>query len=225
MMSVANRTSPGLRLALAALLVAVSGTARAAVVSVPAQMDNTIFGEEDSTSNGAGQYIFAGDNAFGIARRALIKFDVAAALPAGSTVTSAVLSLRLSRTASLDHPVSLHRLTATWGEAGSNAGGQEGGGTPAQVGDATWDYRFYSSQGWTTLGGDFIAPASGSTVVGGPCLPENGQTVACIKYSWSTPGMAADVQGWLNQPASNFGWILRGSEASSGSAKRFDSRQ
>lgn len=224
-MSVANRLCPGLCLALAALVAAASGAARADVVSVLAQMDNTIFEEDGSLSNGAGQYIFAGDTAFGFARRALIKFDVAAAVPAGSTVTSAVLSLRLSRTGSLDQPVSLHRLTATWGEAGSNAVGQEGTGTAAQVGDATWSHRFFSSQNWAALGGDFVATASASTVIGGPCLPENGQNAACIKYNWSTAGMVLDVQGWLDQPSTNFGWILRGNEASSGSAKRFDSRQ
>ncbi len=35
----------------------------------------------------------------------------------------------------------------------------------------------------------------------------------------------ADVQGWLGQPASNFGWILIGDESGSQSAKRFDSLQ
>jgi hypothetical protein len=33
------------------------------------------------------------------------------------------------------------------------------------------------------------------------------------------------VQSWVDNPATNFGWVLRGDETSSGSAKRFDSRQ
>jgi len=37
--------------------------------------------------------------------------------------------------------------------------------------------------------------------------------------------MAADVQGWLDNPASDFGWILVGNEVDTRSAKRFDSLQ
>ena len=41
----------------------------------------------------------------------------------------------------------------------------------------------------------------------------------------STPGLVADVQGWLDNPASNFGWALVIDSAASGSAKRFNSRE
>jgi hypothetical protein len=34
-----------------------------------------------------------------------------------------------------------------------------------------------------------------------------------------------DVQGWVNNPASNAGWILRGDEGTDGSACRFDSKE
>jgi hypothetical protein len=37
--------------------------------------------------------------------------------------------------------------------------------------------------------------------------------------------MVMDVQEWLNAPATNFGWIIRGNETLSQTAKRFDSRQ
>ena len=32
------------------------------------------------------------------------------------------------------------------------------------------------------------------------------------RYAWSGPGMAADVQRWLANPATNGGWLLRTSE-------------
>jgi hypothetical protein len=35
----------------------------------------------------------------------------------------------------------------------------------------------------------------------------------------------ADVQQWLDQPASNFGWIIIGNESQSGTSKRFNSRE
>lgn len=37
--------------------------------------------------------------------------------------------------------------------------------------------------------------------------------------------MVADVQGWLDNPASNFGWLVKGNEARPTTAKRFNSRQ
>jgi hypothetical protein len=41
----------------------------------------------------------------------------------------------------------------------------------------------------------------------------------------STAGMVADVQQWLDQPASNFGWVIIGNESGSATSKRFDSRE
>jgi hypothetical protein len=35
--------------------------------------------------------------------------------------------------------------------------------------------------------------------------------------------MVADVQNWLNNPATNFGWALLGNEAQGQTAKRFNS--
>ena len=46
-------------------------------------------------------------------------------------------------------------------------------------------------------------------------------------YTWGpTSQMQADVQDWLDNPASNFGWLLRASdETSLQTARGFDSRQ
>jgi hypothetical protein len=35
----------------------------------------------------------------------------------------------------------------------------------------------------------------------------------------------ADVQGWLTNPSTNFGWIIIGNEGGTGTSKRFDSRE
>ncbi len=37
--------------------------------------------------------------------------------------------------------------------------------------------------------------------------------------------MVADVQGWLDDPPKNFGWLLMGDEIAFNSAKRFASRE
>ena len=67
---------------------------------------------------------------------------------------------------------------------------------------------------WGTNGGDFAPAISASTTVGAPGL----------FYSWSSPAMIADVQAWLDSPADNHGWILRGDEGSQSTARRFESR-
>jgi hypothetical protein len=108
----------------------------------------------------------------------------------------------------------LHRVTSNWGQGMSNADGQEGGGAPSTTNDATWIHTFYPGSFWTTAGGDFSATVSASASVGG-----NGA------YTWgSTAQMVADVQGWLNNPATNYGWLLKGPEGVR-SAKRFNSRE
>ena len=37
--------------------------------------------------------------------------------------------------------------------------------------------------------------------------------------------MVADVQAWLDNPASNFGWLMLGDETAIATAKRFDTRE
>ena len=191
--------------------------ARAATVAIEPVRDGTLY--ESATgdlANGAGDYLFSGVTAGVEQRRAVFAFDVANALPAGSTVTSVTLTLYMSKTIAGDTPSALHRLTADWGEGASDAPGFEGSGTTAEADDATWVHRFYDTSQWTTPGGDFAAVASATQTVGGALGP----------YDWgSTTTMVADVQGWLDAPASNFGWILLGDESTSGTAKQYISSE
>src|SRR3954465_7853265 len=73
---------------------------RADVASIGASKDNTIFQSNVNNSLGAGQAIFAGTNAQSSPRRGLIQFDVAGAIPAGSTINSVQLTLFLNQTGS-----------------------------------------------------------------------------------------------------------------------------
>ena len=110
--------------------------------------------------------------------------------------------------------IELHRLLSDWGEGGSDASGEEGGGARATTGDATWLHTFFDTAMWANPGGDFSATVSASAPVG-----------ATSTYTWSSPQMGADVQAWLDQPASNFGWLLLGNESQDQTTKRFDSRE
>jgi hypothetical protein len=153
-------------------------------------------------------------------RRGLIQFDIAGAVPAGATITDVSLTLRDVMGLNGDRPTSLHRTLQDWGEGTSFQGG--GMGAPATDGDATWLYRFYNaanpalSPTWTTPGGDFSPTVSASTIVSDDL--GGGQL-----FTWTGAGMVADVQSWLNNPSTNFGWLLMGTETATQTAKRLNS--
>jgi len=191
--------------------------AQAGSMTLAPLRDATLYAESGSTANGSGEGLFVGKNAVGQARRTLLHFDVAGAIPQGSTITSVTLTLRLSQTISGAHPLSVHRVSAGWSEGPSDPSGLEGAGAPAQAGDTTWVTRQFGAPGsdWATLGGDFVAAASATTAIDS----------ALLNVVGPTHGLALDVQSWLDAPAQNFGWILVGDESIDTTAKRFDSRQ
>ncbi|MCH2107450.1 MAG: DNRLRE domain-containing protein, partial [Planctomycetes bacterium] len=191
--------------------------ASADVLTLTPSKDNTVYEDTPGTnSNGAGIYLFSGTQAsVGWARRALIQFDLSG-IPAGSTINSASLQLRVSQTISGTQSMGAHLVTSDWGESTSDAPGQEGGGTPAATGDATWFSAFHPDTDWITDGGDFEASPSAVTGVSG-----SGSSPV-----WSSASMAADVQDWIDGAKPNFGWIIvHQNEAPLGTAKRFGSRE
>jgi hypothetical protein len=207
----------------ATLLVAVASTAAIAQVQVnlPSMKDNTLY-EDDlgmgTVSNGAGQHMFVGTTSAGFLRRALVAFDIVGNVPAGSTIQSVVLTLNMSRTAATGTAITIDLRAATqgWGEGTSVADGEEGRGAPATPGDATWLHTFFDTQLWIVQGGDSVVAPSATITVD-----------QAGSYSWSDVGMVSDVQGWLDQPSTNFGWSLIATnfEHLPQSAKRFDTRE
>lgn len=180
-----------------------------------ASRDNTLFEDgSGALSNGSGSYLFTGNTRSMGVRRALLHFDVAGAIPAGSTIDSASLHLNMSMTIAGSENVNLHPVLADWGEGASDASGMEGGGAPSATDDATWIHTFFNSAFWANSGGDFSPMASATTAVDG-----NGV------YTWGSAAMMADVQSWLDDPMNNFGWILVGNESATTTAKRFDARE
>jgi uncharacterized repeat protein (TIGR01451 family) len=185
--------------------------------------DNTFFqvstaDPSQQLSDGAGQHFYVGETIQGsnALRRGAIRFDLSA-VPAGSTITGVMLKLNMSMTISGAENIALHQALMNWGEGNSNAAlagkGSEGIGIQAATNDVTWFYTFFPNQKWTTPGGDFVATPSASTSVNG-----------AGSYQWTGAGLIADAQQWVNNPASNFGWILTGNETSSPTAKQFDTQ-
>ncbi len=186
--------------------------------TLDAMKDNTLYEDvTGSTSNGAGQHFFSGNTATNLKRRGLIAFDIAGSIPPCATITSVRLQLHLSKAELTGNRIiELRKLSSNWGEGTSHALGDEGGGASAASGDATWLHRFYNTSFWAGSGGDFSQTASSGLRVG----------TTLTFYTWSsTAQMIADVQGWLNNSQSNFGWMLLGDESEIRTSKRFDTKE
>ena len=210
--------NPAMKMICTAVVVGLVSSAHAGTVVLESSRDNTLYETPDgSRSNGAGPVMFSGLNSLADRRRAVMYFDIAGSVPAGSTITAVTLQLHNSSQNASLATLSLHRLQADWGEGTSAAGGAMGGGSgaPSTAGDATWLHTFHDTSLWSTPGGDFNAAASTQTDVGGAGA-----------YMWpSTTALVADVQGFLDAPGANFGWLMRGDEMNPSSGKRFWTRE
>jgi hypothetical protein len=203
--------------------------ASAATVTVDPSEDNTIYEGTDPGSGevfednscGAGAEVFAGVTVDGFARRALLRFDIAGAVPQGSTIDRVILTMTSNRSGdNQDAVMTLRPVFLGWGEGTVDCAAIRGGGkgAPAEPGDATWQEAAFGSVPWTSPGGDFGA-ISASAIVSS----SNG--AQGIWDSVDDPVMRDDVQSWLSAPAANFGWILIGDEARSATTRRLWSRE
>jgi hypothetical protein len=196
----------------------IANSANAAIINITPSKDNTLYEYDPAdgdSSNALGLHFFTGETAMSELRRGVLAFDISGNIPPGSTIIAVTLSLNMSKTP-LDDPrtVELHKLLADWGEGTSIAPGEEGDGAPATPNDATWRHRFFDTIFWTNEGGDFSVTVSASQSVG-----------PIGQYTWSSAQMVADVQSWLDNAASNFGWLVLGDESTILTSKRFDTRE
>lgn len=169
-------------------------------------------------ADGLGPHLYVGrtNSAGGYgARRGLLRFDVAAAVPPGFEVVSASLVLHQSSFNGNPTTVALHRTLTPWSEGPSNAGSPGGGGAPAVAGDATWTHAVLPSAPWVAAGGDFEPVPDATVPVINPGFYVFGPT----------PALTAAVRDLRANPASDFGWLLKTTDEQIGIAKRFDSRE
>lgn len=184
---------------MAAIIAVCSPSADAVTVSLQPSQDGSIYSENDN-NNGLG-FLYAGETAASAGfslRRALIQFNVAGSIPAGSNITSVTLTLTLTKNGAAGTAAfSLNPLLAAWSAGTSGGTGLGGAPTP---GSATWNYRSFNTNLWASPGGA-IGASSGTTDIG---------TSVGSTYTFaSQSGMVADVQGWLDSPGTNFGWALK----------------
>jgi hypothetical protein len=153
--------------------------------------------------------------------RGLIRFDMPAGLAGRATVSSAKLQLTTRGLGTETSPgtaatVSLFAVTTPWSE-GSGIGNTTMAytvGSACTVG-ATWN-RSNCATGvvWNGVSTTVAGSASGSAAV---------PAAVNATVTWNTPGMAADVQGWIDATAGNYGWLMTSSTegGTNGLAQRF----
>ncbi|QDV05551.1 hypothetical protein Poly30_10490 [Planctomycetes bacterium Poly30] len=186
-------------------------------VTLSAVQDNTLYQNfSGALSNGMGRSFFAGRNADGLRRRALVEFDITGGVPAGSTILGVRLELECTAVPQVVTPAqqSLHRVLASWGEGVSIAGGPGGTGSGSRPDDATWRHRFFPDVEWSERGGDFDPAPLASQIIDqeGPVFFEGA-------------GLTALVQEWLESPISNHGLMLKDDLELDQSARRYASRE
>ncbi|WP_223789392.1 DNRLRE domain-containing protein [Marinicella meishanensis] len=197
-------------------LVLLTSTSQATMRTLLPSKDNTIF--ETTTeplSNGAGQFLFAGrtNQLENSARRAVLQFDLSF-LPPGTTVNDVTFEVTATRTITPSSTLNLHAMLADWGEAGSDASGEEGAGTMAEPGDVTWTNAFHEGAAWSSAGGDFD-----------PLVLASEPITGLETLNFNSVAFTALVQSWIDTPANNFGVIIIGDEFSAPSAYQLASRE
>ncbi len=152
--------------------------------------------------------------------RLLLRFDLTA-LPTGARLQAAHLRLTVTRAPAgggASSIFTLHRLLREWQE-GDRQGGLPGG-SEALPGQATWNSPSAPSPFWQApgalAGADFATDSSSSERILGP---------GSFEFEFGSSQLA-EIQAWIENPATNFGWILlTRTEDVAQTARRFATRE
>ena len=203
-------------------------SARASVVvDIAPSADATLLGGTDVGNSLAVPGMFVGKDPSNV-KRGLIEFNVASAIPAGATITGVSLQMTVGQVAGSAggsvtnfgpvQTMSLYDEPQAWGQptntVGASSFGGHGHGAPAQTGDATWNTAAWSTTPWNVAaGGNWT---SSSVDLADALVPGTTSYVA----TWSSPALAMEVQGWLDDPASNNGLLIKDQDEVTGTTFR-----
>ncbi|MCI0537435.1 MAG: DNRLRE domain-containing protein [Verrucomicrobiales bacterium] len=193
--------------------------ALAKTVSLAPVADTSLFELAPTNNLGAALSLVSGTNGQLAKSRALVKFDIPGSLPTNALITGVTLTMTVSAlpggSISDETTFHLHQVLQPWGEGNKSGNNGAAGG----AGEATWKARLAPDKLWTQPGAsapeDFVGDPRASTAVTG-----------LGKYAFESANLVSDVQNWLTDPGTNFGWILiNRDESVSRSARRFGSRE
>ena len=220
-----NCTSKSAGLAAGASLFLAVGLPAEEFIEINPVADTCIAESFPDKNFGAMEFFTAGTTQNYTTNRGLLKFDLAGAIPAGSKILGVALTVEVTQDP--DEPwnssnFGLHRMLRDWGEGNNYAPIKLGQAGPAGTNEACWTHRFaFTPATWGQPGGqagvDYVSSRSSFTFVyqaGEPYTFE------------SSPELLADTQLWLDQPSTNFGWmIIELAETSPFTARRIGSRE
>jgi hypothetical protein len=166
------------------------------------------------------------NNPYPCRNRALLRFDVAGRIPAGSRIRSVTFLVWMTVQPPNDETdpnawFDFHRVLLPWNEgAGTSLTPGASVGRAAQAGEVCWDYRSFPGVPWAIPGGaagaDYDAAVSGSTFI--TEIPSDSPFLT----SAVSNRLVQDFQFWLDHPEQNHGWLMKGqNESNRWTAKRF----
>ncbi len=157
--------------------------------------------------------------------RTLVQFDLSS-IPANSIIESVRLEFTAGSSGTNIPTIYVHKLNQSWTEGTTAEGGTnckyntncniQGVATTGV--DATWNENSYSgtnSNPWSTLGGTFNGTSSAVSTDAG-----------ATSILYLATGLKDDVQNWVSNSSTNFGWLLKTDFITTTSAmRRFYSRE
>ena len=200
----------------------------AATVTLLPVVDTTLIETEPTNNLGGALFVNAGVTQNFTKNHGLFRFDLAGQIPPHSQLTRADLILEVThipRDGYASAEFGLHRLLVSWGEGNKVADdpSHPGLGSPATTNEATWNDRFaFTTNHWSVPGAapiyDYSPVVSARQTI---------YDVGSSPYTFeSTPALVANVQSWLDNPQTNFGWLLKAlSEVENFTSRRFGSRE
>ncbi|MBL4769590.1 MAG: DNRLRE domain-containing protein [Planctomycetes bacterium] len=197
-----------------ASIAASSAAAQFTSIVIPATQDNTLYeSATGANSNGAGMSGYTGGNSGGSKRRYLVQFDVAGVVPPAADILFAELRVYCINVpgGATNDTYETHRMLAAWGE-GTSSG--SGGGAPSTPGDATWIHTFFPGSNWATPGGDFDPVGSAGADINSFGF-----------FTLSSVELRDEVEGFRDNPASNFGWMIKANSEGIKTARGIASRE
>jgi hypothetical protein len=187
--------------------------------NAPSSGDDTLFQANNNDLGVPG--IFAGTDSGTLFKYGLMTFNVST-IPSGATITGVTLDLYIGMVAGSSggsvtdfgplRTISLYDESQAWG-ASSNASGAStfsghGGGSAANVGDATWNYASYNSMSSLATAWSSGSPANITSNSVALATTSGIEGTTSAEVQWSSAALTTEVQGWVNNPTSNNGLVV-----------------
>lgn len=192
--------------------------------------DGTIFNNQAGNSAngnygaGGSELLQVGYNPTGaIFARTLLQFDLSA-IPSNAVIESASLQFTSGTSGGSVQTISVYKINQAWTEGSTSFCTYSGpcntpgiAITPGGI-DVTWNeisYTGTNANPWSTLGGTFSSTASAASTDLGASF-----------VLYVSDGLRNDVQSWVSNASTNFGWLLKTEFIPVSSAmQRFRSRE